>query len=194
MNRTHGFYKTALSIAHELYAGKTRSGGNRAYIEHPLALVDILSKAGHQDDELLSGAVLHDAIEENEHSNEVCSRLRSACSASLFELISEVTDVPGLSRDDRRNEQLARAKSYSRKAALIRLADKLANMKDILDHPPRWAPKHILSYCSFAMAVVEICREADQAIAKQCDEAFDVIKSRYAPKRSNQPLQDQSPS
>lgn len=194
MNRTHSFYTNALGLAHDLYAGKTRSGGNRPYIEHPLALVDILSKAGHQDDELLSGALLHDAIEENDHSAEVCLRLRSACSASLYALVSEVTDVPGLSRDDRRNEQLARARSYSRKAAIIRLADKLANMKDILDCPPNWAPKHILSYSAFAMAVVEICRDVDPAIAKQCDEAFDTIRSRYAPKRSIKPFNDQSPS
>ncbi|MBD8088400.1 HD domain-containing protein [Pseudomonas fluorescens] len=179
MNREHDFYPQALAYAHEMYAHKVRSGGVRPYISHPLKLVEILVSYGYKDDTLLCGAILHDAIEENDHSADVIRKLSENCPAVVFSLIQEVTDKQGLEREARRQDQIDRAKNYSSLAALVRLSDKLANMHDILEYPPRWAPKHIVSYCEFAMAVVDICRPHGPAIAAQCDLSFEQVKLRY---------------
>ena len=193
MNREQDFYPQALSIAYEIYAHKTRSGGVRPYVEHPLMLVEILCAHGFKDDVLLSGAVLHDAIEENNHSQDVVDRLKGECPLPIFLLIQEVTDTEGLEREARRVEQIQRAKGYSTMASLVRLADKLANMRDILSNPPRWAPRHIVSYCDFAMKVVEVCRPASPAIADECANLFEQVLHRYAKPR-NPENPSQSPS
>lgn len=185
MNNINDFYASALPLAHELYGHKKRSGGDRPYITHPLMLVDILMAHGHLDDVLLSGALLHDAVEENDHDAKVILRLAEVCPSDVFNLIMEVTDTPGLDREARRSEQLSRAKGYSRFACLIRLADKMANLTDILNQPPRWASKHIVSYSEFAMRIVLTCAHADHMIANKCRDLHDEISNRYANQRGN---------
>lgn len=180
MNRKQDFYPEALAIAKELYAHKTRSGGKRPYIEHPLMLVEILRSHGFDDDDLLCGAILHDGIEENDHNQVVVEMLAKRCPQQVFLLVGEVTDAPGLAREARRQEQIGRAHGYTRNAALIRLADKLANLRDILSDPPQWSSKHILSYSEFAMRVVDVCRPASPGLADECSRAFEQVKARYA--------------
>ncbi|AXH60314.1 HD domain-containing protein [Pseudomonas amygdali] len=193
MNRKQDFYPQALAIAEELYAHKFRSGGKRPYIEHPLMLVEILRAHGFDDDDLLCGAILHDGIEENDHNQALVARLAKRCPVRVFNLLLEVTDAPGLAREARRQEQIDRAHGYTRSAALIRLADKLANMHDILSDPPKWAPKHILSYSEFAMRVVEICRPAAPGLADECKMVFEQIEARYT-KPVMPEISSQSPS
>lgn len=193
MNRKQDFYPEALAIAEELYAHKTRSGGKRPYIEHPLMLVEILRSHGFDDDNLLCGAILHDGIEENEHDQAVVEMLAKRCPEQVFQLVSEVTDAPGLAREARRQEQIDRAHGYTRYAALIRLADKLANMRDILSDPPKWSYKHILSYSEFAMKVVEVCRPASHSLADECSMVFEQVKARHI-KPVMPEIHSQSPS
>lgn len=193
MNRKHDFYPQALVIAQELYAHKTRFGGARPYIEHPLMLVEILRAHGFEDDTLLCGALLHDSIEENDHEQSVISHLERDCPALVLGLIVEVTDTPGLEREARRKEQIQRAAGYSKNAALVRLADKLANMRDILFNPPGWSTKLILKYCDFAMQVVNVCRYAGPTIADECEDTFMQVRHRYGTSKSLDAL-TQSPS
>jgi guanosine-3',5'-bis(diphosphate) 3'-pyrophosphohydrolase len=171
----------AEDLARTFYAGKFRSGhGNREYIEHPLALVAILRRHGINDYVVLAGALLHDAIEECAYDPTVAVIIERVIGREVVKVVREMTDLNVVTRDERRNEQILRAADYSHKAALIRIADKLANLTEILENPPKWAAPHIIKYADFAMRVVNVCGHACPAMAAECAIAFKKIEARYA--------------
>ena len=179
------FVLKAEALAREIYAGKYRSGeSRRAYIEHPLALVAILRRHGVSDPVTLAGALLHDAVEENEHDPQVAIAIERESGTEVLALVLELTDLNGVSREERRAEQIARAKGYSVRAGLVRTADKLANLSEILDSPPKWAPKHVIAYARFAMQVVEVCGHVCPAMALECQQAYEQVLVRYAAPQS----------
>ncbi len=58
--------KDALETARRAHAGQIRSGsGGRPYIEHPLAVAELLAEHGY-DDEVLAAALLHDVVEKSD--------------------------------------------------------------------------------------------------------------------------------
>lgn len=175
------FVHKAEALARGFYAGKTRSGkGNRPYIDHPLSLLSLLRQHRVTDPVVLAAALLHDAVEENGHDPQVALTIGCELGSEVLEVVLEVTDLGNVSREHRRAEQIARAATYSQRAAMVRIADKLANLTEILDHPPRWAPKHILSYAQFAMGVVHVCGQAHLEMATACKLAHTAIENRYA--------------
>lgn len=175
------FVLKAEALARKIYAGKYRSGeSRRAYIEHPLALVAILRRHGVSDPITLAGALLHDAIEESNHDPQVAIAIKRESGAEVLALVLEVTDLGDVSREERRAEQIARAKGYSIRAGLVRTADKLANLSEILATPPKWAPKHVIAYAGFAMQVVAVCGHVCPAMALECQQAFEQVVVRYA--------------
>lgn len=177
----HDFLLRAETLARTLYAGKYRSGADkREYIEHPLALVSILKRHGVTDKITLAAALLHDAIEESDHAPETAIIIEREVGVEVLNVVVEVTDLPGLMREERRSEQITRAATYSTRAAWVRSSDKLANLLEILEFPPKWAAPHIVGYAAFAMRVVSVCGYVSTSLTAECEAAFAAINRRYA--------------
>ncbi len=123
------------------------------YINHPIELADVLAnEAGITDAEVLCAALLHDTIEDTETSAEELSALFGE---SITRFVLEVTDDKSLPKDERKRMQIEHAPHLSRQAKLVKLADKICNLRDILDSPPTdWDCARKQAYFDWAERVV----------------------------------------
>jgi guanosine-3',5'-bis(diphosphate) 3'-pyrophosphohydrolase len=146
---------------------KGRSG--TPYINHPVQVASLLAGAGHIDGALLCAAVLHDVVEDTETTPD---ELRAAFGTEVAALVAEVTDDRTLSSAERKQRQVEKARSMSPRARLIKLADKIDNVRDVAhDPPPDWSDERRRAYVDFAAAVVAGLRGADAALEAAFDAA-----------------------
>ena len=124
------------------------------YINHPLEVARLLAEAGRvRHPEVLAAALLHDVIEDTHTTRaELTRRFGSRVAA----LVAEVTDDKRLHKKVRKRLQIEHAHGLSRGAALIKIADKTANLQDIRRRPPKgWSVARRREYFAHAVAVVE---------------------------------------
>ena len=124
------------------------------YINHPIALVSILAvEAGIVDWDTLCAALLHDTIEDTDTSVE---ELVGAFRGPVASLVQEVTDDKRLPKAERKLLQVEHAAHLSPKARSVKLADKIANLRDVADSPPvKWQLARRQEYFDWAKQVVD---------------------------------------
>ena len=92
------------------------------YINHPVALADILCNEGHVTDiEVICAALLHDTVEDTATEPE---ELEAEFGKAIRDIVMEVTDDKTLPKEERKKEQIKHAAALSDKAKLVKLADK----------------------------------------------------------------------
>lgn len=123
------------------------------YINHPLTLAQILTQEGGiTDPVVVAGALLHDTVEDTETTFE---ELETAFSWEVAEVVREVTDDKKQEKHERKQAQIDHAASISPRAKLVKLADKIANCRDVVSSPPHdWNLKRRREYFEWASEVV----------------------------------------
>lgn len=141
------------------------------YINHPIALVKILCvERGVTDIEVLCAALLHDTIEDTETTAE---ELELFFGKSIASIVMEVTDDKSLSKEDRKQLQIEHAHHASEKAKLVKITDKIANLRDILNRPPaNWPIERKQKYFDWAKQVVDAMRGTNNALEADFDKLF----------------------
>ena len=177
MNNLNDLLKAA-SFAARKHTGQTRKGDDaQPYINHPLEVANLLSNVGNVDDfDVLIAAVLHDTIEDTETSAEDIIELfgERVCGYVL-----EVTDDKSLPKRERKQLQVEHAPHLSQGAKLIKLADKISNITDVMNNPPPgWSIKRRLEYIDWGKNVVDGLRGANANLEKHFDELIE--KARRA--------------
>ena len=124
------------------------------YINHPIQLVDVLcNEAGVEDINVLRGAILHDTIEDTETT---ADELTQHFGQQICEIVLEVSDDANLCKADRKQEQINHAATLSDEAKLVKLADKICNLRDVADNPPAgWGIERRQEYFDWALAVID---------------------------------------
>jgi (p)ppGpp synthase/HD superfamily hydrolase len=141
------------------------------YINHPLALADILIREGGVGDpEVLAAALLHDTVEDTETTIEELEALFGPRASSI---VAEVTDDKTLEKAERKRLQVAQAAGKSEGAKLVKLADKISNIRDIATAPPaNWDLQRRRDYFDWAKEVVEELRGVSPPLEHSFDEAY----------------------
>ncbi len=141
------------------------------YINHPIDLANILAnEAGVFDPVVLTAAVLHDTVEDTETTLEEIS---AEFGEEISAVVAEVTDDRSLSRDERKRQQVEHAPSRSFRAQQLKLADKIANLRDIARSPPEtWTLERKRDYFEWAKAVVAGLRGRHATLEALFDEAY----------------------
>ena len=103
------------------------------YINHPIALANILAQRWVIDENVLCAAILHDTLEDTETT---ANELREHFGEKITSIVLEVTDDKSLEKSVRKQKQVEHAASISHEAKLVKLADKIANITDIINTPP----------------------------------------------------------
>ncbi len=119
--------RDALAAARDAHAGQIRNGsGGASYIEHPLAVADLLAEHGFAE-ETLAAALMHDVVEESDTSvGEIGARFGE----SIGDLVDALTDEEEIEDYERRKEaHRARVEAAGPEALAIYAADKLANIR-----------------------------------------------------------------
>ena len=124
------------------------------YINHPIALADVLvNEGGVTDVEVLCAALLHDTVEDTATTHE---ELLEAFGSRIARIVAEVTDDKALSKAERKRLQVEHAVHLSPEAKLVKLADKICNLRDVALHPPaNWDLARRREYFDWARSVVD---------------------------------------
>ena len=141
------------------------------YINHPIAVARVLSvEAGLSDPILLAAAVLHDTLEDTETTYE---ELRERFGTAVASAVLEVTDDKTLDKSERKRLQIEHAAGISRRAKLVKLADKICNVRDVASSPPHgWPLERRREYFDWAKAVVDRMRGTQRKLERLFDEAY----------------------
>ena len=142
------------------------------YINHPLALAHILSREGKVSDPVvLCAALLHDTVEDTETTLE---ELELRFGAAVAATVAEVTNDESLPKAEQKRLQVAKAASKSPAAKLVKLADKISNLRDLAATPPAgWTRERRLEYYRWSRDVVAGLRGLNPALDQAFDETYE---------------------
>ncbi len=141
------------------------------YINHPIELAHVLAnEGGIADPVILCAALLHDTIEDTETTLE---ELQSAFGDQIAGVVMEVTDDKSLKKAERKQLQIEHARHASREAKLVKLADKICNLRDIASTPPAdWTQQRKAEYFDWAKKVIEGVRGTHPRLEEIFDETY----------------------
>src|SRR6266571_7711158 len=162
----------ALAFAAHKHRDQRRKDAQASpYINHPIALADVLvNEGGVTDVGVLCAALLHDTVEDTATTHE---ELVDAFGSRIARIVGEVTDDKLLPAAERKRLQVEHAASLSREAKLVKLADKICNLRDVSDRPPaHWDQQRRREYFDWARRVVDGVRGAHPGLEKAFDAAY----------------------
>lgn len=162
----------AISFAAERHKDQRRKDVDASpYINHPLSLARLLAvDGGITDVEVLIAAVLHDTLEDTQTSEE---ELRTNFGDRVTDIVLEVTDDKKLSKARRKELQVENASHKSPEAALVKLADKTCNLRDVASAPPaNWTVERRSAYFEWAKQVVDALPPVNSVLRSRFDAAY----------------------
>lgn len=148
----------AAEFAARRHTGQQRKGrGSEPYINHLAEVSNLLSTAtAGADGELVAAGWLHDTIEDTETTRE---ELAQRFGERVASLVVEVTDDMGLPKSERRRLQVVDAPNKSPDAKLIKIADKISNIRARIVPEPSAAERDgLFDYTNWVEQVVAGCR------------------------------------
>ena len=164
-----GLVLRALVFAAHKHREQRRKGVDASpYINHPIAVANLLVNEGRvQDTALVCAALLHDTIEDTKTT---VAELEADFGTEITRIVQELTDDKSLPPETRKRLQVEHAPSLSRGAKLVKLADKTCNLRDLSVHPPTgWSLERRQAYYDWAKQVVDGLR----GVSPVLEEAFD---------------------
>jgi GTP pyrophosphokinase len=124
---------SALRFARRVHLGQYRKQTGAQFVEHPIAVAELLSDAGY-DGSLIAAAYLHDVVEKTAvELDEIRERFGPGV-ADLVDCLSEDPDIDGYGERKRALRQ--RILSSGGDSVVIYAADRVANMRDWLQVSP----------------------------------------------------------
>jgi GTP diphosphokinase / guanosine-3',5'-bis(diphosphate) 3'-diphosphatase len=162
----------ALAFAAKKHRDQGRKDAEASpYINHPIGLARILAdEGGVTDTAILCAALLHDTLEDTETS---ASELVAEFGPVVAGVVAEVTDDKSLPKADRKRLQVEHAATISRRAKLVKLADKIDNLRDMATSPPaEWPLERRQEYFDWAKAVIDQLRGVHARLEAVFDAAY----------------------
>jgi guanosine-3',5'-bis(diphosphate) 3'-pyrophosphohydrolase len=167
-----GLILRALEFAAHKHRDQRRKDAQASpYINHPIALANLLVRDGGIDDPVvIAAALLHDTVEDTQTT---AQELRRAFGDKVAGIVEEVTDDKNLLKAERKRLQVEHAAHISPEAKLVKLADKICNVRDVANHPPaKWDLVRRREYFDWAKAVVDRMRGTHPVLERLFDEAY----------------------
>lgn len=157
--------------AHKHRRQRRKDADTSPYINHPLALADILAREGGvQDGKIIAAALLHDTVEDTQTT---IDELEARFGKRVASMVAEVTDDKSLAKAERKLLQITTSASKSPGAKLVKLADKIANLRDLASSPPAdWPEDRKVQYFEWSKKVVEGLRGSNSPLEAAFDEAY----------------------
>ena len=169
MNNLKTLLKAA-SFAAQKHTGQHRKGKDgQPYINHPLEVANLLANVGGvTDHDVLVAALLHDTVED---TGVTLQELTELFGETVSGYVAEVTDDKSLPKAERKRGQVEHAPHLSHGAKLIKLGDKISNIRDVTNNPPDgWDTERRREYVTWGEQVVAGLRGANAELETCFDE------------------------
>jgi len=149
------------------------------YINHPIEVADILWTIGNVNDVIvIVAALLHDTIEDTDATPD---ELRIHFGEDVLALVLEVSDDKNLPKPERKRRQIEKAPFLSSRARLLKLADKICNIRDITYFPPQnWSWQRKFEYLEWAASVIAGLRGVNRELEIHFDEIMAAAQKKLA--------------
>ena len=160
----------AADLAARWHVHQRRKGAaDEPYITHLIEVANIVTQATNGSEANVTiAALLHDAIEDQDVKAETIAK---EFGQHVADIVLEVTDDKTLPKAERKRLQLEHAPHKSREAKLVKLADKISNVRAIADSPaPDWTVERRLEYVQWARDAVARLRGTSPSLKSQFDE------------------------
>ena len=129
---------SAYECAKEAHEGQVRSSG-APYITHPLAVSFILIELG-MDTDTICAAMLHDVVEDTEYKLEDIKKNFGHDVAMLVDGVTKLGKIPLFTKEEQQAENVRKillAMSQDIRVIIIKLCDRLHNMRTLSHRPPQ---------------------------------------------------------
>ena len=167
----------AADLAARRHNGMARKGrGNEPYINHLAEVANLLALVTDgADAELVAAGWLHDTIEDTGTTR---AELAQKFGERVAALVVEVTDDMSLAKTERRRKQIADAPHKSSGARLIKIADKISNIRARIHSAPTPDERaDLIDYVDWAEQVVAGCRAANARLDRMFDDTVKLARS-----------------
>ncbi len=171
-------FETLLFAAEKHKDQRRKDSDASPYINHPIAVAYYLCMhCDVLDADVLIAAILHDTLED---TNTTPEEIEEMFGEDVLRLVEEVTDDKSLSNEVRRKIQVDTVSDKSPGAKLIRLADKISNVTDLLHAPPSgWDAQKKVDYLAWTEKVVDNVRGINTCLEKLYEERLMKAREKY---------------
>jgi len=162
----------AAMFAAERHAAQRRKGAAaEPYINHLLEVARLIADSSEElDTNLVVAGLLHDTIED---TSTTATELERTFGDDVAALVLEMTDDKTLPKEVRKALQVENAAHKSVRAQVIKLADKISNLRSLLASPPtNWSPERKREYCLWARRVVDGLTAPNPFLKTEFDRAY----------------------
>jgi len=152
------------------------------YINHPVEVASLLANTGGvRDIDVLVAAVLHDTVEDTKTKPR---EVETAFGRKVRRLVEALTDDKSLHKATRKRLQVEHAPHLPSAAKLIKLADKITNIREVADKPAiGWSLARRRKYLDWAELVAAGCRGVNDALDAKFDHELRRARRVLAAKR-----------
>lgn len=165
-NNELGLIFKTLDFAADKHKNQRRKGvDGTPYINHPIKVAKLLVETGKVTDlNIILAALLHDTVEDTETTE---TELINNFGKEITSYVIEMTDDKSLDKKLRKELQIKNALFKSKGAKLIKICDKICNIKDVIDNPPQWWDNNRRNiYLDWAEKVVDALGEVHPELQK----------------------------
>ena len=160
----------AADFAARCHAGQRRKGAAKElYVNHLAEVAELLAVAtGGSDAALVAAGWLHDTVEDSGTTRE---ELSERFGDDVACLVIECTDDKALPKAERKRLQIEHAPHLSARARMVKVADKISNLRSLTFSPPDdWERERLVDYLDWADKVVAGCRGVNAYLERIYDE------------------------
>ena len=161
----------AACFAAERHLGQTRKGARGTpYLNHLAEVAALVAmQTNGSDAALIAAAWLHDTVEDTATSRD---DIVQSFGEDVAALVMEATDDKSLPKAERKRLQEVHAPDKSARAKILKIADKLSNVREVLSDPPKdWDVVRRRGYIEWAMRVVAGLRGGAPLLEAEFDAA-----------------------
>ena len=162
----------AAHFAADRHSQQRRKGAAaEPYVNHLLEVAELVASAlPEPDPNLIMAALLHDTVEDVGVTKE---ELIQEFGADVASLVLEVTDDKSLPKLERKRLQVLHAPKKSVRVQLIKLADKISNLRAVLNSPPAdWSLQRRQEYFEWAKQVVDALSAPDPGLKAEFERLY----------------------
>jgi (p)ppGpp synthase/HD superfamily hydrolase len=173
----------AALFAARVHAGHRRKGSAaEPYVNHVLEVAEILAAHGAPEEAVLA-ALLHDTVEDSDADPEPITheRLVAEFGAVVAGMVAEATDDKSLPKEARKALQVRHAREKTPGAKMLKLADKISNLRAIAASPPaNWDHARRVEYVGWAGRVALGLKGANPALDALFERTYREAMARLA--------------
>jgi (p)ppGpp synthase/HD superfamily hydrolase len=173
----------AALFAARVHATHRRKGAaGEPYVNHVLEVAQILAAHGAPPEAVIAG-LLHDTVEDSDNDPDPIThdRLVAEFGATVASIVAEATDDKALPKETRKALQVKHAPVKTQCAKMLKLADKISNLRAIAASPPaNWEHARRVEYVGWAGRVAVGLKGANPALDALFDATYRDAVARLA--------------